>query len=273
MEKTQKTLQIKINNTLVEEKDSTKYLGVFIDTKLNWKTQIQHIKTKLARGIGMIYRIRYFVDEACLLKMYYSFVQSHVNYNLINWSCTKKSFLEPIEKKMKKAIRIISYSKTRFEHTDPLYKQHKILNFSQLITLRKATFMWKVQYGYQPITLSRLFVANTQNPLKFVLPHPKNDKDKLQIITSSIKAGNTVPDVIKPITIYSSFVRKYKEYLIDPQSLHSNQPSNNNNHNRNGSNAYNGIQALRRGRNNYGRLDNNWEGRRLVRWENQLPTV
>ena len=106
-------------NSLVEEKDSTKYLGVFIDTKLNWKTQIQHIKTKLARGIGMIYRIRYFVDEACLLKMYYSFVQSHVNYNLINWSCTKKSFLEPIEKKMKKAIRIISYSKTRFEHTDP----------------------------------------------------------------------------------------------------------------------------------------------------------
>ena len=41
-----KTLNIKINNTLVEEKDSTKYLGTFIDTKLTWKTQIQHIKTK-----------------------------------------------------------------------------------------------------------------------------------------------------------------------------------------------------------------------------------
>ena len=167
----------------------------------------------------MIYRIRYFVDEACLLKMYHSFIQSHVNYNLINWSCTNKSFLDPIEKKMKKAIRIISYSKNSFEHTDPLYKQHKILNLSQLITLRKATFMWKVLNGYQPIVLSRQFVANTQNPLKFVLPHPKNEKDKLQIITSSIKAWNAVPDVIKSVSIYSSFVRKYKDYLINPISL------------------------------------------------------
>ena len=78
-----KKLQIKINNTLVEETDSTKYLGTFIDNKLTWKKQIQHIKSKLAKGIGMISKIRYFVDEACLLKMFYSFVQSYSNYNII----------------------------------------------------------------------------------------------------------------------------------------------------------------------------------------------
>ena len=32
-----KKLEIKINNTLVEETDSTKYLGTFIDNKLTWK--------------------------------------------------------------------------------------------------------------------------------------------------------------------------------------------------------------------------------------------
>lgn len=90
-----KTLEIKINNTKVEEKDTTKYLGTFIDNKLTWKTQIQHIKSRLARGIGMISRIRYFVDQACLLKMFHSFVQSHVNYNILNWSCTNSSFLKP----------------------------------------------------------------------------------------------------------------------------------------------------------------------------------
>ena len=98
-----KKLQIKINNTLVEETDSTKYLGTFIDNKLTWKKQIQHIKSKLAKGIGMISKIRYFVDEACLLKMFYSFVQSYSNYNIINWSCTKPSFLDPIEKKNQKS--------------------------------------------------------------------------------------------------------------------------------------------------------------------------
>ena len=98
-------LEIKINGTKVEEKENTKYLGTFIDNNLTWKTQIQHIKSRLARGIGLISRIRYFVDEACLLKMYHSFVQSHVNYNILNWSCTNKSFLDPIDKKLKKAIK------------------------------------------------------------------------------------------------------------------------------------------------------------------------
>ena len=39
-----KKLQIQINETLVEETETTKYLGTFIDNKLTWKTQIQHIK-------------------------------------------------------------------------------------------------------------------------------------------------------------------------------------------------------------------------------------
>ena len=49
-----KKLQIKINNTLVEETQSTKYLGTFIDNKLTWKVQIAHIKTKMAKGIGIV---------------------------------------------------------------------------------------------------------------------------------------------------------------------------------------------------------------------------
>ena len=98
-----KIVQIKINNTPVEEKETTKYLGTFIDNKLTWKNQIQHIKSRLARGIGMISRIRYFVDQPCLLKMFFSFVQSHINYNILNWSCTNSSFLDPIEKKSEKS--------------------------------------------------------------------------------------------------------------------------------------------------------------------------
>ena len=97
-----KKLEIKINNTSVEEKESTKYLGTFIDNKLTWEVQIQHIKSKLARGIGMISKVRYYVDEPCLLKMFYSFVQSHINYNVLNWSCAKDSTLKSIQTKLKK---------------------------------------------------------------------------------------------------------------------------------------------------------------------------
>jgi hypothetical protein len=209
-----KKLNIKINNTEVEEKNSTKYLGTFIDTQLSWKTQIQHIKSKLARGIGMISRIRYYVDEACLLKMFYSFVQSHINYNILNWSCTRESFLEPVVTKLKKAIRIISFSETMYDHTEPLFKKHKILPFKQHVMLRKAIFMWKLANGYMPNTITKLFTPNLHNQYKFVLPHPGNDRAKLHFVYSCITAWNHVPDTLKTVTTLSNFSLKYKELLL-----------------------------------------------------------
>ena len=41
------TLELKLDGILVEEKKVAKYLGVYIDNKLNWKTHIAHVKTKL----------------------------------------------------------------------------------------------------------------------------------------------------------------------------------------------------------------------------------
>ena len=209
-----KTLNIQINGTPVEEKQSTKYLGTFIDNKLNWKAQIQHIKAKLARGIGMISKIRYYVDESCLLKMYHSFFQSHINYNLLNWSCTHQSSLKPIETKMKKALRVISFSKTKYDHTSPLFKMHKILPFNDLVVLKKATLMWQIAHGYAPKIICSIFERNQHNHLRFILPRVENERQKLLLKYSSIKAWNTFTDTIKNSSTLSSFKEKCKSQLL-----------------------------------------------------------
>ena len=91
-------IKIKINHKEVEEKCSTKYLGTIIDNKLTWKPHIQYIKTKLSKSIGMISKIRYFTTDRILSDLYYSFIQSNINYNLLNWSCANNTNLEPIKK-------------------------------------------------------------------------------------------------------------------------------------------------------------------------------
>ena len=222
-----KKLEIKINDTLVEETDSTKYLGTFIDNKLTWKKQIQHIKSKLAKGIGMISKIRYYVDEACLLKMFYSFVQSYINYNIINWSCTRSGFLDPIDKKLKKAIRIISFAKTKYDHTDPFFKKHTILPFKEQVTYRKAIFMWKVTNEIAPKVLSKYFVRNERNLKKFVLPRPPNDTAKEYFIYSCVVAWNSLPDALQNTTIYTAFARNLKKHLLG-EPLENNILINNN---------------------------------------------
>ena len=202
-------LTIKINETAVEEKESTKYLGVFIDNKLSWKVQINHIKTKLARGTGLISKIRHYVNNACL-QLYHSLIQSHINYNIINWSCTHPTNLIPLETKIKKAIRVISFSKTKYDHTPPLFKQHKVLPFHEHIKLRKACFMWKMHNGYINSPITNIFTKNLHNLQKYVLPH--GDRNSFE--HTCVKTWNAVPEKIKNITFYKTFTVQYKEYLL-----------------------------------------------------------
>ena len=52
---------IKINRKAINEKDSIKYLGVFIDSTLSWKNHILNISKKISRAIGIMYKLRPFL--------------------------------------------------------------------------------------------------------------------------------------------------------------------------------------------------------------------
>jgi hypothetical protein len=51
-------LKIKINNTEIEKKSITKFLGVQIDDKLNWKAHISHICDKVSKSIAILRKVR-----------------------------------------------------------------------------------------------------------------------------------------------------------------------------------------------------------------------
>ena len=51
---------IKINNISIDRVHSTKFLGVYIDSKLNWSEHIKYIRAKLSKSIGIICKARTF---------------------------------------------------------------------------------------------------------------------------------------------------------------------------------------------------------------------
>ena len=166
----QTTNKIMINNTPITEKTVTKYLGVLIDSQLNWKHHIEYIRSKLSRAIGIISKIRHFTTKNVLLNLYYSFVQSYANYNLLNWSATQTTNLNCIRLSIKKAIRTITFE-NKYEHTAPLFKAQKILPLDYLIMHKKAIFMWKLHKGYIPPPISDMFTLSERNADKYLLPY------------------------------------------------------------------------------------------------------
>ena len=65
--------------------DSVKYLGVKIDNKLNWKSHVNAIATKLNRANAMHYKVRNFVNANIIKSIYYALFESHINYACILW--------------------------------------------------------------------------------------------------------------------------------------------------------------------------------------------
>ena len=69
---------ILINGTQLQEVSSTKYLGLIIDNKLKWIDHIAHVKKKISRGIGIITRVRPFVNKKCLSNLYHAFIYPYL---------------------------------------------------------------------------------------------------------------------------------------------------------------------------------------------------
>ena len=67
----QKATNIILSN--VTRKTHIKYLGVFIDEHLNWVPQILHINNKVSRNMGMINKLKYYLD-------YYSYFGTIIVY-------------------------------------------------------------------------------------------------------------------------------------------------------------------------------------------------
>ena len=68
---------LKLDKKALSQKDCIKYLGVFVDCHLDWKHHISTVSKKVSRSIGVMYRIRKYVDLHVLKSVYYSLIYSH----------------------------------------------------------------------------------------------------------------------------------------------------------------------------------------------------
>ena len=116
-----KQVMLSINNQMLTQETSIRYLGVYIDYNISWKTHITNISKKIKRSIGILSKLRYFLSTKTLLSLYYALVVPFLSYCIIAWGNTYQTTLQPLFILQKKALRIITFSSYN-EHSSPLFK-------------------------------------------------------------------------------------------------------------------------------------------------------
>ena len=70
-------VQIFLNDLSIKREYTMRYLGITIDCNLNWKAHVAEISKKIKRNVGVICKLRIFVNSYILKNLYYSL---HVIY-------------------------------------------------------------------------------------------------------------------------------------------------------------------------------------------------
>ena len=94
--KTKTDIKISIDGVFLNKVNSTKYLGVILDDKLNWSSHVSYVHSKLCKASHIISKLRYYVSLSALKMVYYSLVHSNISYCISAWGSAPKSTFNPL---------------------------------------------------------------------------------------------------------------------------------------------------------------------------------
>ena len=110
-----------------------------------WKHHIDVIANEVMRFSGTLNKLKKFLPVHILRTLYFSLVQSQLTYGILAWGFEHQRFV----KIQKRFIRIISLS-TYNAHTEPWFKQLRILKINNLFDLNCLKFLYNYNKGELP---------------------------------------------------------------------------------------------------------------------------
>lgn len=100
-------LNLFVGENQINQVNSTKFLGVYIDSQLNWNEHIEKLAATLSSNLFLIKKISQLGCKKLTTTCYYSFFYSHIKYSVLLWGLSSHQNMERIFKLQKRAIRII----------------------------------------------------------------------------------------------------------------------------------------------------------------------
>ena len=141
-----------INRQAINEKQHIRYLGIIIDSTLSWKEHINKVSSSFRKAIGMIYKIRPFVNKKILLTIYYSLIYPHLIYTIEAWANACPTFMNKILTLQKRVVRAILHKDYSFPPSNPMFIELRILKIHNILKNKLLTFVFKSINNLLPTT-------------------------------------------------------------------------------------------------------------------------
>ena len=214
-------LNIKIGNNIIERRDSVKFLGIHIDSKLDWHDHINSVKNKISSSSYAISKVKHLLNKKHLITLYYSMVYPYLDYGITLWGSSHSSYVNKLFSMQKKVVRNIAGASYN-AHSDPIFKKLKLLKLSDIYETKISKMMYEHNNGTLPSALNEMFTDNTSihnyNTRNKNNPHIENRRT----CTASKSIRHSGPVIwykikndIKYMKTSKSFINKLKKNTIN----------------------------------------------------------
>ena len=223
LKETAPLMNVSLNNVPINQSNSVKYLGVIIDTKLNFDVQINSITHKISKAVGVMTKLKHYLPQKALLTVYYSLVHTHLLYGLSVWGSAYKTHLKKLITLQNKAVKIIGGGSYR-DKASPCYSDTKTLN---LYKLEIGKFVHAHFQNKIPQKISKFFTltrdislrstrSTQQTKTRLYIPRYPTSRLQKCIKYQGVTIWNQIPPEIQS-AFSKLFKSKFKKHLLQLQ--------------------------------------------------------
>ena len=179
----QMTPHLYIENDPIVFVNNFRYLGINIDNKLKFQTQVDYLNGRLSQLCGISFRLKQYFNFDAAKKFYYAFVYSVLTYGIAVWggvilSSNKCARLDRLHSKI-----IFNLFSSFYPNSECLYKEVGILKLNDIYKLRICIYMYRA--------LNTNMYPSLSNSLTISYPayrYPTSSKDQIILPFPSTQA-------------------------------------------------------------------------------------
>lgn len=211
-------MEIKMNNKIIPLVESVQFLGVYIDSYLNWKEEISKLDNKISSACYALRSLRDEVPIWDLKSVYHALVESHLRYSIRFWGNSYDYNVKKAFTLQKRAIRTI-LKLPPWESCRPYFGQLSILTVPCLYILELLTGVpgCSTQY-YDAVTESKRLATRRKDRCGLIAPTLNIIKHSPRYQTS--KVFNSLPLDLKMETDPNVFKKSLKHFLLKKSFYH-----------------------------------------------------
>ena len=221
---TRKPLNVKIGSTRLPVVKNTKFLGVYIDEKLNWNEHTKYLQLKLKSRSCLLNKGKYLLSAHAKKMVYFAQIHSNLLYSILMWgNMTQRSDLCKLQKLQNRCMQIMHPNMP----IECVYKNLGILTINEMLKLKNCKLWYKFYKGLLPAklqnimsvgssheTLNKSHNYNTCRKRELNSPRASSLGYRKSFLIKGLADFSSLPQTIKSSASLKQFVKQCKNYLL-----------------------------------------------------------